>query len=67
MIKFWKFFEFAYFVIAIIFIVEGVLRWNSDRQRAYLFLGFAVLAVFMYFFRKRFRKRIEKRNNQKNE
>ena len=65
MVKFWKFFEYAYFVIAIIFIVEGVINWSTDRNRAYLFLGFAALAVFMYFFRKRFRKRIEQRNKQK--
>jgi LPXTG-motif cell wall-anchored protein len=66
MVKFWKFFEYAYLVIAIIFIVEGVARWSSDKNRAYLFIGFAVLAVFMYFFRKRFRKRIEARNKEQN-
>ena len=66
MVKFWKFFEYAYLVIAIIFIVEGVSRWSSDRNRAYLFIGFAILAVFMYFFRKRFRKRIEARKNEQN-
>lgn len=66
MVKFWKFFEYAYLVIAIIFIVEGFARWSSDRNRAYLFIGFAILAVFMYFFRKRFRKRIEARNKEQN-
>lgn len=61
-----KMFEYAYLLIAIVFIVEGVLRWNSEREKAYFFLGFSVLAIFMFFFKKRFRKKIASRkNNQK--
>ncbi len=52
-----KIFEYAYLLIAIVFIVEGVLRWNSEREKAYFFLGFSVLAIFMFFFKKRFRKK----------
>jgi positive regulator of sigma E activity len=62
MTKYFKFFEIAYLVIAIVFIVETFLKWNTDRNKAYIFLVFAVLAVFMYFFRKKYRKRFE---NQK--
>ena len=66
MIKFWKFFEYGYLLIAIVFVVEGVIRWNTDRERAYLFLVFSAVAIFMYFFKKRFRKKFEARNkNQK--
>ncbi|GGK40875.1 MULTISPECIES: hypothetical protein [Flavobacteriaceae] len=64
MSKIWKIFEYGYLIIAIVFIVETVLNWNLDREKAYLFLLFAVLAIFMYFFRKRFRTRLEKRNKQ---
>lgn len=64
MSKMWKIFEYGYLIIAIVFIVETVLNWNLERERAYLFLLFAVLAIFMYFFRKRFRSRLEKRNKQ---
>ena len=59
MAKYFKFFEIAYLVIAIVFIVETVLKWNSDRNKAYIFLAFAILAIFMYFFRKKYRKRFE--------
>ena len=62
--KIWKIFEYGYLIIAIIFIVETILKWNEDREKAYLFLVFAVVAVFMYFFRKRFRSRLEQRNNK---
>ena len=60
--KLWKIFEYGYLVIAVVFIVETFLNWNTDRERAYLMLLFAVVAVFMYFFRRRFRKRIADRN-----
>ena len=59
MAKYFKFFEIAYLIIAIVFIVETFLRWNSDRNKAYIFMVFAVMAVFMYFFRKKYRKKFE--------
>jgi uncharacterized membrane protein YobD (UPF0266 family) len=62
--KIWKIFEYGYLIVAIIFIVETVINWNTNRERSYLLLVFAVLAIFMYFFRKRFRKKIEKRNSK---
>lgn len=65
MTKYFKFFEIAYLIIAVVFSVETVLRWNSDRPKAYIFLIFAVLAVFMYFFRKKYRKRFENQDRNK--
>ena len=62
--KVWKIFEYGYLIIAIVFIVETVLNWNDNREKAYLLLGFSVVAIFMYFFRKKFRKRIEKRDKK---
>ena len=59
MVKYFKFFEFAYLVIAVVFVVETVLNWNENRQKAYIYLAFSVLAVFMYFFRKKYRKKYE--------
>jgi len=68
MTKISKFFEYGYLIVAIIFIVEGILRWNTDREKAYLFLGFSILAIFMYFFKKHFRKKVAtKNNNQKDQ
>ena len=60
--KIWKIFEYGYLIIAIVFIVETVLNWNKDREKAYLLLLFSVLAIFMYFFRKRFRNKFENRS-----
>ena len=60
--KIWKIFEYGYLIVAIVFIVETIINWNTNREKAYLLLLFSVVAVFMYFFKKRFRKRIDKRN-----
>jgi hypothetical protein len=60
--KFFKYFEFAYLFIAAFFLFETVRIWNSERNRAYLFLFFVVIAIFMFFFKRRFRKKFESRN-----
>lgn len=62
MMKFFKYFEYAYLVIAAFFLFETIRLWNLERNRAYLFIFFTVLAIFMFFFKRRFRKRIEKGN-----
>lgn len=59
MVKYFKFFEIAYLVIAIVFVVETVLNWSINRQKAYIYLAFSGLAIFMYFFRRKYRKKYE--------
>jgi len=65
MAKYYKFFEYAYLVIAIVFLIETVLNWNTEPQKAYIYLAFSAVAVFMYFFRKKFRKKFENHNHKK--
>ncbi len=64
MAKYFKFFEIAYLIIAVVFIVETIMRWNSEPNKAYIFLAFGLLAIFMYFFRKKYRKRFEKHDKK---
>lgn len=61
--KIYKFIEYGYLLIATIMLVEAIIHWSSNLQKAYIFLGFSILAILMYFFKKRFRKKIE--NNDK--
>ena len=62
--KIWKIFEYGYLIVAIVFIVEAVINWSQGfKDKSYMFLGFSVLAIFMYFFKKRYRKRFEDRKN----
>ena len=59
--KFSKFFEVAYLVVAVFFIYESVRIWETERSRAYVFIFLSMIAVFMFFFRRRFRKKYEDR------
>jgi len=60
--KIWKIFEYGYLIVAIVFIVEAIINWNQGfKEKSYMYLGFSVLAIFMYFFKKRYRKRFEDR------
>lgn len=57
--KLQKYIQYAYLFIAIFFIYETYRNWDLDRNRAYMLLFFAALAVFMYFFKKNFAKRFD--------
>jgi len=57
--KFFKYFEYAYLFIAAFFLFEAFRIWNEERNRAYLFVFFVVIAIFMFFFKRRFRQKLE--------
>ncbi|WP_439132870.1 hypothetical protein [Polaribacter sp.] len=62
--KIWKFFQYGYLMVAFICLVEGVMRWHSDRNRSYFFIGFAIFITLVFFFKRHFRKKVQKRNEQ---
>jgi uncharacterized membrane protein len=55
--------EILYWVIAVISIYESIGLWESNPPRAFLFIGFAVVSVFMALFRRHYRKKFNQRNN----
>ena len=59
MIKALKIFQYAYIIFAVLFAWDAITNWLIDRNRSYISILFAALAVFMFFFRKRFRKKFE--------
>lgn len=61
MMKFSKFFEFVYLAAAAFFLYEAVMIWNVERGKAYLFLLFVIVAIFMFFFRRHFRNKYQNR------
>ena len=61
--KYSKIFQYAYLVFAVLFIYDGVSKWNDGTNSAYISLGLAALAIFMYFFRKKFNKKFENKDN----
>ena len=64
MIKALKLFQYAYIIFAILFAWDAISNWSTDRNRSYVSLLFAALAIFMFFFRRRFRKKFEDRRKQ---
>ena len=57
-----KFFQYAYLIFAVLFIYDGISKWNNGTNGAYISLGLASLAIFMYFFRQKFRKKYENKD-----
>lgn len=64
MSKLWRYIQYGYLVVGIIFIVEGVLKWNSNTEQALIMFGFAIFIILIFFFKRNFRKKIEERNHQ---
>lgn len=62
--KVYRFFEYAYLIIAVFFTYEAINNWEANRERAYLFLFFVVVAIFMFFFKRNFRKKMEERSKK---
>ncbi len=62
--KIYRLFEYVYLVMAAFSVYLVITNWNTDRGRAYLFAFFAVVAIFMFFFKRNFRKKIEDRSNK---
>jgi len=62
--KIYQFFEYAYIGMFIFSIYMVVTQWETNRDQAYLFGFFGVVAIFMFFFKRRFRKNLEKRNQE---
>jgi FtsH-binding integral membrane protein len=60
--KIYQLFEYAYIVMFFFAIYMVVTNWDTNRDQAYLFAFFGVVAVFMFFFKRRFRKKLEERN-----
>jgi len=63
--KIYKLFEYAYILMAIFSVYLVISYWEEDRNQAYLFVFFTVVAIFMFFFKRNFRKKIEKRNQNR--
>ena len=64
--KIYQLFEYAYIVMAAFSIYLVTTYWADNRAKAYMFIFFAILAVFMFFFKRKFRKMIEQRNKDQN-
>jgi positive regulator of sigma E activity len=60
-----KYTQYVYLVAAVFFTYKSISVWNAGTDEHFLFLGIAILSVFMFFFRRKFAKKFEARNNSK--
>ena len=61
--KSYKISEILYWLIAIVASYESYNLWTTNLQKAYIFIGFALISVFMALFRRHFRKKFKNRGN----
>ena len=60
--KIYKLFEYGYIAMALFSMYLVMTNWSENRERSYMFIIFAVVAVGMYFFKRWFRKNMENRS-----
>lgn len=53
-------FQYAYLIFAVLFLYDAI----TSPERVVMSSLLAVLAIFMFFFRKRFRKKFEDQNKR---
>jgi len=63
MSKLWKFLQYGYLIVGIVFFIEAIIAWNENRNKAYMMFGFSFFITLVFFFKRHFRKKIESRNN----
>ena len=60
----WKYLQYGYLVVGIIFFIEAILIWNENREKSYVMIGFSIFIILVFFFKRVFRKKVQSRNNQ---
>tara|TARA_B110000003_G_scaffold276446_1_gene322956 strand:+ start:6448 stop:6642 length:195 start_codon:yes stop_codon:yes gene_type:complete len=58
----WKFLQYGYLIIAVIFLVESITEWKDNQNKSLFMLGFSIFILLIFFFKRNFRKKIENRN-----
>lgn len=60
----WKYIQYGYLIVGIIFFIEGFLKWNIDKEQAFFMFGFGTFIILIFFFKRYFRRKVERRNKQ---
>lgn len=58
-----KYTQYAYLIAGVLFLVDGGMKLNSGDSNAYIILGLGVVAIGMFFFRRKFAKKFDEKNN----
>jgi hypothetical protein len=60
-----KYTQYAYLVIAILFIYDAVMKISAGGETPWLSFLIAGMGIFMFFFRRKFSKKFENQNPNK--
>lgn len=58
-----NFTKYLYLVVAVLATYKAIELWNVGTE-SYMFIAFAVISLFMFFFRRHYAKKFEERKNQ---
>lgn len=59
-----KYTQYIYLVAAVFFGIRAAEIWGQDNDQHFIFLGIALLSVFMFFFRRKFAKKFDKKDSK---
>ena len=59
-----KFTQYAYLITKLVFAYDAFTKWQTEDPNYIISAIFAVIGVFMFFFRQRFAKKFEDRNKK---
>jgi positive regulator of sigma E activity len=57
-----KYTQYAYLIAGVILLIDGVMKLNAADKNAYLIMAMGVVAIGLFFFRRKFAKKFEDRN-----
>ncbi|MBC8755424.1 hypothetical protein H2O64_12105 [Kordia sp. YSTF-M3] len=57
--------KYLYLLVAILSIYKIIETWSSVKKIDYMFVAFAVVSLFMFFFRRHYEKKFEDRKKGK--
>jgi positive regulator of sigma E activity len=59
-----KYTQYAYLVIAVLFIYDAIMRINAGENTPWLSFVIAGVGVFMFFFRRKFSRKFDNHNKK---
>jgi len=60
-----KYIQYFYLIAAILFVADGINKFNTEEGSPWISFFFAALAMFMFFFRRRFANKYKDQNPKK--
>lgn len=65
MSKFFKYFEYGYLIVVVLFLFRAYNSWPAEPNQTYFSLFFVALALGMFFFKRHFRRKYEQNQSDK--